>query len=344
MEKTKEAGANYMKPKTLMKKAYSDIFGKETGELLAGYADKMLKINEAGLNEDNLPKYTKLANKFNELLETVGGCAAIRAYNEQVMAEKKIRKKQYKNYIKPMEEKKRAEEAKQRREAEAVERFTALGIPQEWYAFSLDPDKVVRCDKERYVYYDYDNISSVHNDYQKQNVYEVMLDKLLMYKRRMEFVGKRSNLWIKDICVVNNEGEHFTCTNNGKFKFEHTMYGEELPEEWKRAGYKYSRYDQYMGTATYVKTVDASVFKELSVTVVVRLSDAERPEYGKEANQAELRYPIPEELREDILNYIRNDVRQLEIQGYELFDRIAAYFTEGRLMTDAKSIFNSSRK
>lgn len=332
--------------KNMYKKAYCDIFGEKAGMLLADYAAKMSVINEAGLNDTNLQEYTELADKFNKLLEASGGHDAIMAYNDKIREENNISGKQYKNYIRPRQKKDKEAEAKRQREIEAVARYERFGIPAEWYSFVLDPDKVVRCDKERYVYYDYDNISSIYADCKNQSIYDVMLDKLLMHKRRTEFMEMHSEIWVKSISVVNNEmGSFCGCTENGKFKFRHSVlgYGEPLPDIWKNDGYVYERYDQYMGDTTYVKTTDESAFTELLITVMVRLSEEEKNRYGHKEAEAVLKYPIPDCLREDIFNYIRTDVRQLEIQSYELFDRIVEHFMKGGLIKDAKDMFSGSR-
>lgn len=326
-----------MKPITLMKKAYSDIFGKEIGGQLAKCANQMSKINEVGLNEENMQDYKALAEQFQKLLAEGGGLEVIKAYNENIMAENHIQEQQYENYRKPMEKKNLEERAKAQREAEAVERFATYGILPEWYSFSEGPRPVL-CRNEREIYYG----STIPIKCKEEEVYDVMLDLLLLYKKQYEFEEKDAPYWIKDFAVISQEwGEFYRCTKGGKFQFAWTdmCADDKTIESVKQEGYTADYYDQYMATTRYVKTRDDSVFQELTFTVVIK-----RHQEAKKQAVAVLRYPIPEALREDILSYIRKERRGLEIIDYSLCEKIIAYFTEERLIKDAEATFNTVRK
>lgn len=325
-----------MKQITLLKKAYSDIFGKELGGQLAKCANKMSKINEAGLNEENMQEYTVLAEQFQSLLDKGGGLDVIKAYNEKIMTENHIKEQQDENYRKPKEKEERAGNARAEREEKAKERFAEYGILPEWYSFSEGPRPVL-CRNEREVYYG----GTFPVKCEVEEVYDVMLDLLLLYKKQYEFEQKDASCWIKDITVINQEwGTLFHCTKGGSFQFAWTdmCADDKTIEHVKQAGYAADYYDQYMATTRYVKTTDDSVFQELSLTVVVK-----QPQGNRKTAAAVLRYPIPEMLREDILQYIRTNRKGLEIIDYSLCEKIIAYFTEERLMRDAEATINSIR-
>ena len=322
-----------MKEREIYKKAYGEIFGKENGDKLGECAYQMSKLFEGGIKEEDMQKCTRLSQKFQKILEEAGGIEKIWEYNERINKQYGISEKQYQQYYEPMEAEllaeKRAKEERMQREAEAVKRFEEHGILPQWYSFTLGEAPVV-CKDECYVYW-----SGKQKRCEPDEIYDVMLDKLLRYKKQYEFEHSDASLFVKEIAVLCEEsGMFYGCSKKGKYQFMRYDMGcsEEDIALMKQEGYHLDFYDQYMGTARYVKRTDDSVFQEMAITVVCKGMQS------AETKEAVLIYAIPDELRNEILCHIRANGDGLEIEDYALYEKIIAYFTEERLSLDAENI------
>lgn len=293
------------------KKLYKDIFGEKIGEKLGEYQCKIAKLNEKGLTENDMEKYTKLVNKYQALFNEAGGMQKVLDYNKKLLDENGLTEEDFRKYDKILER----QAQKKRREEEMAKKFDAYGIDREWYSFEGDRSKLVSCDKENFVKWRFGNSKKC----EEEQVFDFMLDKLLLYKKKYEFEHSATNRYFSEIRVQSEEAGYFDgCNKKGKFRFIMSSIKDDTDEELINLGYHFARYDQYMGDFVYQKTVGSATFTKLELTIEERDSD-------NKVNEKKITIDIPEKLRRDIIEYIRKTQR-LQIEDISLYEKLEAYF------------------
>lgn len=322
---------------------YVLIFGNELGNQMDEVSERMSEINEQGSLEENKEEYTKLAERFQELMALGGGVEVIKAYSDQESKKYGLKEAWNQYYYEPMERERKAGLAKEAREQAAVKRFEEYGILPEWYNFESIGQSVVFYDG-MHVYWRGRSKSVYCSEPEK--AYEIMLDRLRRYKKTYEFEKSEATFYVDKIKVLSSENGYFNGYTGKKYLFTESSVDGERDEELLKNGYHFRSYDQYQGHFLYAKETDNSVFEQLCLQCEIKIA-AYLQQSSRDENsvfKVKLIYDIPDKLREKILSHIKLNKNDLEIENYELYEEIIEYFTEERLQTDAIYRFNDIGK
>lgn len=212
-------------------------------------------------------------------------------------------------------------------EEQLIEKLDKEGINREWYSFDGNTDKIVSFDGE-YVYY-----HSLRRKIEDDEHYYFMFYELSKYARNYEFYNSDKKIQVTSITILTDDGATFeTCIKPGIYRLTTSYYGS---KKEKLKGYIFDRYDQYGCYSCYHRDVDASIFKEMVIRFEKKTTMEEMQKYGLKysLHGSSLRYFIPEELRELIINYIDNN-NSIFIKSRAIISKILEYFTEEKLQKD----------
>lgn len=279
-------------------KIYTDIYGETYGTRLGKYVYKLGKLNENGLATKDIKKYEKLMNEFQELLNEAGGMQKF------------------------FEEKNNSNE-------DMAERFERYGIDRAWYSFEEDSSKMVWCkirkNGNKSVCWQLSGYCSKGSRVcTEDEVFDYMLDKLMLYKKQYEFEQGVRVWYLKYVEIQSDEIGFYGGYDRGKCGFYQRSIKGDKDEELISKGYSYSGYDHYMGDFLYYKTVGVSFFSKLNILIVTRDSQNKIEEKSIVIDISEETRDDVMELRRDIIDWIReND--QLNIMNNNLYEKIEHY-------------------
>ena len=322
-------------------KIYTDIFGEKYGRKLGKYVYKLGKLNENGLAPKDREKFERLMKEFQELFDEAGGMKKVLKYNKKICKENGITEKDFHVYEDYQNEKKNKQIKKEKYNEKMAKRFDSYGIDRNWYSFEGDSSKMVWCDEwngGNRVRWQSSGINSKNSKIcTKDEVFDCMLDKLLLYKKRYEFEQGERDYHLKYIEIQSDEIGCFSgCRHMGEYGFIMRSVKGDKDENLISKGYNFSYYDQYMGDFVYSKLVIGScAFTKLKLKVLTRDSKGKVEEKSIVTDISDETRSGIIELRRGIIDWIHEN-ENLQIENNDLYEKIEDYLKSEGYITQKR--------
>ncbi len=210
-----------------------------------------------------------------------------------------------------------------------AERFERYGIDKKWYSFEEDSSKIVWCkirkNGNKSVCWQLSGYCSKGSRVcTEDEVFDYMLDKLLLYKKQYEFEQGVRVWYLKYVEIQSDEIGFYAGYDRGKCGFYQRSIKGDKDEELISKGYNYSGYDHYMADFLYYKTVDVSFFTKLYIIIVTRDSQDKVEEKSIVLDISDETRSGVIELRRDIIDWIRENGK-LRIENNNFFEKLENY-------------------
>lgn len=227
---------------------------------------------------------------------------------------------------------------------EFIKKFDSYGISRDWYCFKNEISYKVCYDKDRVHWRGIWGYGSYYCP-EPEKAYDLMLDKLLRYKDSYAYEQLEKDFCIGMIKVLNTEEGYFYVSKDNVV-FNAITFAGKNDKSLINKGYSFYEYDQYQGYYIYQKKVDTSVFKQLSITSYLRITDnlIQKIQGDSGVYQVTLTYDIPTSLQEKIIKHISSNHggEQSSIENFCLYKEIIDYFTEEQLIEDTKKAYRNT--
>lgn len=193
-------------------------------------------------------------------------------------------------------------------------------IPREWVSLNEERTAPVTL-KGKSLYYGKYGCTNFMKDIQ----YEYIFERLRKYKEESEFVASDENAQITDIEIISSE----SVKEYGEvFLAERTSDKGAYDTELLRQGFVYKGYDQYMGVSYYQKSCGSEIFTGVDIGLKIKTQDFEREQFGftDTVMYSGVCFPFSNELREKIINYIREKKMQTISREDSLYNEVIRHY------------------